>query len=120
MNLGDKQRLFEELIHEWKGWVYDQGIYKLTSGDAYRDHRVHGKPGEKKGYSRSWSCHKWRLAKDYNLFLLNENTGRWVYQTTTKAHKPLGLKWESLHDLCAWGGWFNDGNHYSFKHQGHR
>ena len=118
MTLGEKQRLFNKLMAEWHGWVMRQGIYQLTDGDAYRDPRVHGKPGVKKGYGRKWSCHKWKLARDYNLFLWDGS--RWVYQTSTEAHRPLGLKWESMHDLCAWGGWFNDGNHYSLKHKGYR
>ena len=116
MKLGAKQRLFFKLITKHRMWLLNEG-YMCADGDAMRDWRVHGKPGVKKGYSRAWSCHKWKLAEDIHLFMWNEAKKKWVYQTTTEAHRESGLKWEARHDLCAWGGWFNDGNHYSFKHQ---
>lgn len=109
MTLGEKQRLFAKLIPRLIDFAYENG-YEITLGDAYRDARVFGKIGEAKGYGNSKSNHKVRLAIDLNLF----KNG--VYLTTTEAHKPLGEFWESLHPLCAWGGRFNDGNHYSFKH----
>ena len=42
--------------------------YEVTLGDAYRDHRLHGKYGEKAGYGHRNSNHKNRLAIDLNLF----------------------------------------------------
>jgi len=113
MTLGQKQRLFARLIAELITWAYEQG-YELTTGDAFRDKRVHGKYGQKVGYGRSKSSHKLKLAMDLNLFIDG------VYQHTTEAHKPLGEKWESMHSLCRWGGRFNDGNHYSMTHWGVR
>ena len=38
-----------------------------TFGDAYRDERLHGKYGEKRGYGHAESDHKRRLAVDLNL-----------------------------------------------------
>jgi len=111
MTLGQKQRLFARLIAELISWAYEQG-YEVTCGDAFRDPRVHGRFGAKKGYGRKNSCHKLKLAMDLNLFI----EGR--YQKTTKAHHALGKKWESMHSLCRWGGRFNDGNHYSMTHWG--
>ena len=113
MTLGDKQRLFTFNISELIWWAYGEG-YELTFGDAYRDPRVFGGMGVRKGYGRSRSNHKVRLAVDFNLFI----NGR--YQRSTEAHRPLGEYWESLHGLNAWGGRFNDGNHYSMEHQGRR
>ena len=113
MKLSKKQRLFTKCIGKLIKHAYANG-YELTFGDAYRDPRVFGKTGVKKGYGRSKSVHKIRLAVDFNLFING------VYQVSSDAHKPLGLYWESLDDRCAWGGWFNDGNHYSFKHNGRR
>ncbi len=86
--------------------------YELTFGDAYRDPRVFGEVGTKKGYGRSSSNHKIRLAMDLNLFIDGE------YKTTTEAHQPLGEFWESIGG--AWGGRFNDANHYSLDHGGRR
>ncbi len=84
--------------------------YGVTLGDAYRDPRVFGKIGERVGYGESRSAHKQRLAIDLNLF----KDG--VFLQTTEAHKELGEWWESQGG--AWGGRFNDGNHYSLEFNG--
>ena len=90
-------------------WAYDNG-YELTEGDSYRDPRVFGEVGERKGYGNKNSNHKIRLAKDFNLFKDGE------YLTRTEDHQPLGEYWESIGG--SWGGRFNDGNHYSLEHNG--
>lgn len=91
--------------------------YRLTHGDAYRDPRLHGKQGTKKGYGSKNSNHKLRLAIDFNLFKKDKN-GRWRWCSSTKAHQELGEFWESIGG--SWGGRFNDGNHYSLEHHGRR
>lgn len=111
MSLGNKQRQFTRMVGLLIEWAYENG-YELTFGDAYRDPRVFGPVGERKGYGRSKSNHKERLAIDFNLF----KDGK--YLTTTEAHKPLGEYWESMGG--AWGGRFNDGNHYSVENKGRR
>ena len=111
MKLGDKQRLFTRMIANLLEFAHTRG-YEVTLGDAYRDPRLHGQVGEKKAYGHKNSCHKLRLAIDLNLFKDGE------YLTSDKDHEPLGLYWESSHPLCRWGGRFNDGNHYSFEHNG--
>lgn len=110
-SLGSKQRRFTKMIAELILWAYENG-YELTFGDAYRDPRLHGEVGEKRGYGRSRSCHKSRLAVDLNLF----KDG--VYLATTEDHRPMGEKWESMGG--SWGGHYNDGNHYSIEHQGRK
>ena len=80
--------------------------YEVTLGDAYRDPRVHGSFGERKGYGESKSFHKLRLAIDINLY----KEGK--YLTKTEDHKVLGEYWESLGG--SWGGKWRDGNHYSW------
>ncbi|AQZ96547.1 M15 family metallopeptidase [Halopseudomonas phragmitis] len=109
--LGQKQRRFTRMIGLLIEYAYQNG-YELTFGDAYRDPRVHGQVGEKKSYSSAGSLHKQRLAVDFNLF----RDGR--YLTQTEDHRLLGEYWESLGG--AWGGRFNDGNHYSLEHDGRR
>lgn len=42
------------------------------------------------------------------------------YLDTTPDHEPFGKYWESLDSDCCWGGWFNDGNHYSVKYMGRK
>lgn len=111
MTLGQKQRLFARLVGEFLQWIYAQG-YEVSFGDAYRDPRVFGQIGQSRGYGRAKSNHKRRLAIDLNLFKDGE------FLEDTESHRPLGEKWESMHELCKWGGHYNDGNHYSFEHEG--
>lgn len=111
MTLGQKQRKFTHMIAQLIEYAYANG-YELTFGDSYRDPRLHGDVGVKKGYSSANSLHKSRLAVDFNLF----KDGK--YLTSSNDHKELGLYWESLHELCRWGGRWNDGNHYSMEYQG--
>jgi len=87
--------------------------YRLTYGDAYRDPRVFGKPGQRKGYGAKNSNHKYRCAVDFNLFKPLAD-GNWRYCTDTEDHKELGEYWESLSVHTRWGGHFSnpDGNHY--------
>jgi len=91
--------------------AYELG-YEMTFGDAYRDPRLFGWSGEKKGYGRSRSNHKKRLAIDLNLY----KNG--VYLRKTEDHRELGEFWENIGG--SWGGRFNDGNHYSLEHNGMR
>ena len=86
--------------------------YQVTLGDGFRDERVFGKLGEKKGYGNAYSCHKLRLAIDLNLY----KNGK--YLKNTEDHRPLGEWWESQGPDYCWGGRFDDGNHYSFTHEG--
>ncbi|MGL5648812.1 MAG: M15 family metallopeptidase [Clostridium sp.] len=92
-------------------FAYENG-YELTFGDAYRDPRLHGEIGVKKGYGHASSNHKQRLAVDFNLF----KGGKFL--TSTEDHRPLGEFWESIGG--SWGGRFSspDGNHYSIEHNG--
>jgi len=107
--LGQKQRRFTRMLADLIRFAYDSG-YELTVGDAYRDPRLHGEMGVKKGYGHASSNHKQRLAMDFNLF----KDGKFL--TSTEDHRPLGEYWESIGG--SWGGRFNDGNHYSLEHNG--
>lgn len=109
MSLSKKQQDFCLKISYLIQWAFENG-YQLTFGDAYRDPRLHGAIGEKRGYGAASSCHKSRLAVDFNLFKDGQ------YLTGTADYAPLGEYWESLGGT--WGGRFQDGNHFSFEHQG--
>lgn len=113
MTLGQKQKLFASMVPRLIDKAHELG-FEVTLGDGYRDPRSHGKVGEKIAYGNAYSCHKTRLAIDLNLF----KDGK--YLTTTEDHRPLGEWWESRHELACWGGRFDDGNHYSFTHEGMR
>lgn len=100
MTLREKQSLFVELVGKLIGFAVENG-YELTFGDAWA----------RSGHAKH-SNHYVRLAVDLNLF----KNG--LYQTDTMSHLPLGEFWESLHELCCWGGRWGDGNHYSLEHEG--
>jgi len=105
MKLGEKQELFAILIAQLVVWIYEQG-YKVRLGHALRCQNC--------PVGRKNSNHKIKLAQDINLF----KNG--TYLITTKDHEFIGIKWESMHQLCRWGGRFNDANHYSLEHEGRK
>lgn len=119
MTLGEKQRLFATLVPRLIDKAHALG-FLVTLGDAYRDPRVFGTvgadgpvvDGKRVAYGHIKSAHKLRLAIDLNLF----SDG--VFVATTEGHQPLGEWWEQQHELCRWGGRFQDGNHYSLEHDG--
>lgn len=113
MSLRKKQSEFARLVGNLIIRAYTMG-YEVTLGDAYRDPRVHGAMGVRKSYSHPKSAHKIRLAIDLNLFKDGE------FLETTEDHRPLGEWWEKQHPMARWGGRFDDGNHYSFEHDGVR
>jgi hypothetical protein len=119
MSLSKLQQEFNECQGVLVSYAMMKG-YKLTRGDGYRDPRVHGEFGEKKGYGSKWSCHKKRLAQDHNLFIDMDGDGKPDYITDGDhpAYKDLGEFWENLHPLARWGGWFDDANHFSFEYKG--
>ena len=110
MTLGDKQRLFTNNVALLILFAYNQG-YELTFAEAYRTPEQ-AALNAKKGSGIKNSLHTQRLAIDLNLFK------RGKYLTSSKAHKPLGDFWTSVHPDNRWGGTFGDGNHYSMEHGG--
>lgn len=105
------QQEYAKLIPRLIDKAHELG-FNVTLGDAYRDPRVFGPIGTKRGYGHPSSAHKQRLAIDLNLFHGDE------FLSTTEAHRPLGEWWEKQHLLARWGGRFEDGNHYSFEVNG--
>jgi hypothetical protein len=107
VKLSRQQRDFNIKLAQLTIWASNHG-YEFTFGDAYRDPRLHGKFGEKVSYGSASSFHKKRLAVDLNLFVDDK------YQSSTKAHEPVGIQWEKMGGT--WGGRFgnSDGNHYSW------
>ena len=82
----------------------DELGYQMTFGDAYRDPRC--------PYGLPTSLHKQRLAVDFNVFRDGE------YLTRGEQYTDLGEFWESIGGT--WGGRFEDGNHFSFEHNGQK
>ena len=104
MTLREQQSKFAKMAAELILKAYELG-YEVTLGDAFRDPRLHGDFGVKKGYGAANSFHKKRLAIDLNLFKDGKFLGSSDY------HKNIGEWWESKGGT--WGGRFKDANHYS-------
>ena len=113
MTLGQLQRNFTMQVSLLIAYAYENGM-ELTFGDAYRDPRVHGAVGDKKSYSSASSNHKQRLAVDFNLFI----DGVYITDGDHPSYVLLGEYWESLGG--AWGGRFNDANHFSMEYRGRK
>ena len=112
MTLGDKQRLFCQLVGLLIVKAYQLG-YGVTFGEAYRPAEtaaLYAKQG--RGIENSNHCN--RLAIDLNLFRDRE------YLIESEDHRELGEWWENQNDLCCWGGRWGDGNHYSLEHNGRK
>lgn len=107
MSLGKRQEEFSKLVPQLINKAHELG-FEVRIGDVFRDPRVHGEYGTKKGYGSATSNHKLKCAIDLNLF----KNGNYLPATTD--HEELGLWWEQLDDRCRWGGWYNDGNHYEY------
>ena len=116
MTVGEKQRLFMQLLGLFLVWIYQQPGYAVAGGELQRM-QAQALANAASGAGISKSLHKIRLAIDLNLFVAG------IYQTDSGAYKPLGAYWKSLHPLCRWGGDFvsrPDGNHFSIEHEGIR
>lgn len=108
MTLRQKQSAFAKLVGHLILQAYAMG-YEITLGEAYRSPEEALRLSKsKKGIKNS--LHTQKLAIDLNLF----KNG--VYLSSTESHRPLGEWWESQGGT--WGGRFDDGNHYSFEHNG--
>lgn len=110
MTLREKQSTFARMVARLIDKATELG-YEVTFGEAYR-HPDWAKEMARQGRGIANSLHTERLAIDLNLF----RDGK--YLTSTEAHRPLGEWWESIGG--AWGGRFNDGNHYSLAHNGRK
>jgi len=111
LRLGEKQELFMRLLPCLIMKAHALG-FEIRGGDLFRDPRTNGRYGKKIGYGRKNSNHKLKLAIDLNLF----RDGKFMEKTSD--HAELGQWWEGQHELCRWGGRFDDGNHYSLEHWG--
>lgn len=105
MTLGQKQELFAYHSARLILRAYEKG-YQVRLGHALRCFDC--------PIGRKHSLHKSKLAIDINLFKDGS------YLSSTEDHRELGEWWEKQHNEFSWGGHFQDGNHYSMKHNGRR
>lgn len=99
--LGKYQEDFAITIAKLILWAHENGI-AVRMKDSFRDPRLHGEFGVKKGYGAADSVHKLSLAQD-------------LYAKNDLDHVRLHDQWDNL------GGApriKNDMNHYSFEWNG--
>lgn len=101
--LWDEQVKFLRALRQLIHFAEINGI-ELTIGDAYRDPRLHGEVGVKKGYGHARSVHKVRLAVDLNA-------------KDPADHDVLHDYWDKLGGAPRIA---EDMNHYSFSWEGMR
>lgn len=113
MMLIEKQKRFAFLVAKLITFGIGRG-YEFTFSEAYRPKET-AELYAKDGRGIVDSLHCIRLAIDLNAFKAG------VYLTKSEDYRELGEFWESLSvpgAECAWGGRFNDGNHFSIRHAG--
>jgi hypothetical protein len=129
LTLGQKQEIFAGLLPQLIVRAYELGFrvrlkellraieqaeYNAThcgrckKEEAFHAHADHGF----KAIGIRDSLHCIGLAID--LVLFRKGKPLWA----SKHYRELGEYWESLHELCRWGGRFGDGMHFSFAHGG--
>lgn len=121
MTLGEKQRLFVNLVGQLIQWAYAND-YEFSFGECYRTPEQ-ALLNQKAGKGISNSLHTKRLAIDLNLFAdITPDGDEDIYATKSESYAALGAYWKKLHPLCRWGGDFSkpDGNHFSLEHEGVR
>ena len=112
MSLGKKQEQFSVAIAKMILWFDERG-YQVRFGDTFRDPRLHGEHGVKKGYGSANSVHKLKLAGDLNLF----KDGVYLNKGTEPIWDEAHEYWETLGGAPAVP---NDANHFSFEMWGCR
>jgi hypothetical protein len=112
MTIGQKQELFSRLLILLLQKAHELG-YEVRLRELWRtDEQAALYAAQGKGIKNS--LHRIGLAID--LVLMSQ--GRVL--STTQWYRALGEYWESLHELCSWGGDFGDGGHFSITHNGVR
>jgi len=110
MSLGKKQELFSRLLPRLLDRAHELG-YEVRLRELYRPPEMAQIYAER-GTGIANSLHCDGLAIDLVLFWNNQML------TSSEAYRPLGEYWQTLDLLCAWGGSFGDGGHFSLRDGG--
>jgi hypothetical protein len=98
--LGDKRKSFTKYVSRLISFMISQGYQPMIGKDGLKHMKN--------------SLHYEGLAVDIDLC---DSKGNYI----SSAHpKMFGDYWKSLNPDCAWGGDFNDSNHYSIKFGGRK
>jgi len=106
----DYQILFSRLLPRLIDRAHFLG-YEVVMGELYRPKEM-AEIYAARGSGIKNSNHTRCIAVDLNLF----KDGK--YLKKTDAYRVLGEWWVEQHELCAWGGEFDDGGHFSLRYRG--
>jgi hypothetical protein len=110
--LGQKQELFSRLLPRLIDKAHSLG-FEVRLKELQRPEEM-AEIYSERGMGVSNSLHLSGLAIDLVLFKRGQPL------VDTADYLELGEFWESLDILCAWGGRFGDGGHFSVKHRGYK
>ncbi len=112
MTLNEKQVLFTRTFGRLLSFAARRNI-KVILAEAFRPPEL-AKIYAEQGKGVVKSCHTKKLAVD--LFVFKNGDITW----DPEDYRRLGEHWKTLHELCRWGGDFEnrDAVHFSFEHNG--
>lgn len=131
MTLGEKQELFARLLPRLLSKAhllgYEVRLQELRRGTVQAEWNanhcaicggnvsMHTAAHEFRAVGIANSLHCDGLAID---LYIRRPGGRLLW--ATEHYRELGEFWEAAHELCAWGGRFGDGGHFSIMHGGRK
>jgi len=113
MNLKDKRILFTTLLAQFILWVNSHPHWKLAYGEGLVA-QTDARDGDYDGPHKKGGAHYTGLGHDMILYV----DGIYIENSSHPVYNSIGPYWESMHELCRWGGRFNDANHFSLFHEG--
>lgn len=116
--------LFTLLEAQWTLWVKTKGWAVFASEGYVKD--TDDRDGDYDGPHKNGGAHYLGTGRDYNLVVGGTwdesgtiyTGGRVITNGGTPEWREAGEYWEKMHNLCRWGGRFNDDNHIGILFNG--
>lgn len=115
LDLREKRVIFTQLLARLIEWTSVHPGWELAFGEGLVA-QTDAADGDHDGPHRRGGAHYTGLGHDMVLYI----NGEWIKDGGHPVWTMIGVKWESYHELCRWGGRFvpNDANHFSVFHEG--
>lgn len=121
MTRRERRCLYSRLAAETILWASEEGerrgeVWELAMDEQFVAEKRKGWVGGKKvvvldAQHMKGSHHYEGTSGDFNLYI----NGVYIPDGSHPAWLAIGKFWKALHELCAWGGDFQDANHLSLK-----